>query len=107
MVSPRRRREAVCMLQDRLELSERRAGEILGQPRSTQRYQPKLAEDDEALRRALRKIAKEHKRWGYRRAHAHLLTLGWKVNRKRVQRLWREEGLRVPAKAKKRRRAGE
>ena len=57
-------------------------------------------------RRALRKIAATHKRWGYRRAHAHLLTLGWRVNGKRVQRIWREEGLRVPAKAKKRRRAG-
>ncbi|HUT78324.1 MAG TPA: IS3 family transposase [Polyangia bacterium] len=40
-------------------------------------------------------------------ARAHLLTIGWAVNRKRVQRLWREEGLRLPAKAKKRRRAGE
>jgi transposase InsO family protein len=106
MVSPRRRRETVLVLQDRLDLSERRACEIVGQPRATQRYEPKLASDDEALRRRLRKIAAEHKRWGYRRAHAHLLTGGWKVNRKRVQRLWREEGLRVPATAKKRCRAG-
>ncbi|MGI8726402.1 MAG: IS3 family transposase [Solirubrobacterales bacterium] len=105
-MSPRRRREAVLVLQDRLELSERRACEIVGQPRATQRYEPKLAADDEALRRKLRKVAGRHKRWGYRRAHAHLLTCGWKVNRKRVQRLWREEGLRVPAKARKRRRAG-
>lgn len=106
MVSPRRRREAVLVLQDRLGLSERRACEITGQPRATQRYAPKPAADEEALRRKLRKIAAEHKRWGYRRAHAHLLTGGWRVNRKRVQRLWREEGLRVPQKAKKRRRAG-
>ena len=106
MVSPRRRREAVLVLQDRLDLSERRACQIVGQPRATQRYEPKPATDDQALRRRLRKIATDHKRWGYRRAHAHLLTLGWRVNRKRVQRLWREEGLRVPAKAKKRRRAG-
>lgn len=106
MVSPRRRREAVLVLQDRLGISERRACEITGQPRATQRYEPKLAADEEALRRALRKIAQKHKRWGYRRAHAHLLTLGWSVNKKRVQRIWREEGLRVPAKPKKRRRAG-
>lgn len=46
-------------------------------------------------------------RWDYRRAHGHLLTEGWSVNKKRVQRIWREEGLRVPAKAKKRRRLGE
>lgn len=96
----------MLVLQDRLGISERRACEIVGQPRATQRYEPKLQADDEALRRALRKIAREHKRWGYRRAHARLLTLGWSVNRKRVQRIWREEGLRVPAKATKRRRAG-
>ncbi len=107
MVSPRRRREAVLVLQDRLEISERRACEIVGQPRATQRYVPKRAADDEALRRKLRRIATDHKRWGYRRAHGHLLTLGWSLNRKRVQRIWREEGLRVPAKARKRRRAGE
>ena len=107
MVSPRRRREAVLVIQDRLGLSERRACEIVGQPRSTQRHQPKLAADEEALRRALRKIAAEHKRWGYRRAHARLLTEGWQINRKRTQRIWREEGLRVPLKAKKRRRAGQ
>lgn len=106
MVSPRRRREAVLVLQDRLDISERRACQIVGQPRATQRYEPKPAADEEALRRKLRKIATDHKRWGYRRAHAHLLTGGWKVNRKRVQRIWREEGLRVPQKAKKRRRAG-
>ena len=46
-------------------------------------------------------------RWGYRRAHGHLLTEGWSLNRKRVQRIWREEGLRVPARAKKRRRLGD
>lgn len=107
MVSPRRRREAVLVIQDRLGISERRACEIVGQPRATQRYEPKRAEDDAALRKKLRKIAAKHKRWGYRRAHAHLLTLGWRVNRKRIQRLWREEGLRVPAKTKKRRRAGQ
>jgi putative transposase len=46
-------------------------------------------------------------RWGYRRAHARLGQLGWTVNRKRVQRLWREEGLRVPTRRRKRRRLGD
>ena len=46
------------------------------------------------------------KRWGYRRAHARLLEEGREINRKRVQRVWREEGLRVPKKTKKRRRVG-
>ncbi len=95
------------MLVDRLGLSERRACRIAGQNRSTQRHRPQVAPDEEALRRRLRKISEQRPRWGYRRAHGHLLSEGWSLNRKRVQRLWREEGLRVPAKAKKRRRLGE
>jgi len=94
------------MLQDRLALSERRACEIAGQHRSTQRHEPVAAADDEALRRRLRRLAATKPRWGYRRAHGHLLTEGWSVNRKRIQRIWREEGLRVPARKRKRRRLG-
>lgn len=95
------------MLQHRLGLSERRACRIAGQNRSTQRHSPQIASDDAALRRRLRKISEQRPRWGYRRAHGHLLSEGFSLNRKRVQRIWREEGLRVPAKAKKRRRLGE
>lgn len=95
------------MLQARLGLSERRACRVAGQNRSTQRHRPLVAPDDQALRRALRKLSQERPRWGYRRAHGHLLTEGFTLNRKRVQRIWREEGLRVPAKTKKRRRLGE
>jgi len=94
-------------LQDRLGLSERRACQIAGQHRSTQRRESVLARDDDALRARLRKISRERPRWGYRRAHARLVEDGWSVNRKRVQRLWREEGLRVPARRRKRRRLGE
>jgi putative transposase len=95
------------MLCDRLGLSERRACRIAGQHRSTERHEPKRAPDDAALRARLREISKDKPRWGYRRAHARLLEEGWAVNRKRVQRLWREEGLRVPARKRKRRRLGE
>ncbi len=94
------------MLVDRLGLSERRACRFTGQNRSTQRYCPQAAPDDQALRKRLRKLSTDYPRWGYRRAHGHLLTEGWSLNRKRVQRIWREEGLRVPARAKKRRRMG-
>jgi putative transposase len=66
-----------------------------------------VAPDDVALRERLRKLSAERPRWGYRRAHAQLLGEGWSLNRKRVQRIWREEGLRVPVKAKKRRRLGD
>jgi putative transposase len=95
------------MLCERLGLSERRACRIAGQHRSSQRHEPKRAPDDAVLRRRLRAIAAKKPRWGYRRAHAHLLSEGFTLNRKRVQRVWREEGLRVPARKRKRRRLGE
>ena len=95
------------MLRDRLGVSERWACRVVGQHRSTQRHEPKPAEDDAALRAELRKFSEERPRWGYRRAHHHLRELGWEVNRKRVQRLWREEGLRVPVRKRKRRRLGD
>ena len=84
------------MLHDRLELSERRACRVTGQHRSTQRRVRARGRGDDALRAALRAFSRGHPRWGYRRAW------GWGVNRKRVQRLWREEGLRVPVKRRKR-----
>jgi len=95
------------MLRDRLDVSERWACRVVGQHRSTQRHEPVRAEDDAALRAELRKFSVDRPRWGYRRAHHHLREQGWEVNRKRVQRLWREEGLRVPQRKRKRRRVGE
>jgi putative transposase len=95
------------MLEDRLGVSERRACQIAGQHRSTQRHEPRRAQDDGALRARLRKISEERPRWGYRRAHAWLLEEGWSLNRKRAQRLWREEGLRVPVRRRQRQRLGE
>jgi putative transposase len=65
------------------------------------------ATDDAALRARLRKVSRDRPRWGYRRAHALLLEEGWCLNRKRTQRLWREEGLRVPQRRRKRQRLGE
>jgi putative transposase len=95
------------MVRDRLGVSERRACRYVGQHRSTQRREPVPAGDDEALRGELRAFAAARPRWGYRRAHEHLAGRGWGVNRKRVQRLWREEGLRVARRPRKRVRAGE
>jgi len=106
-VSPARRRQAVLMLMDRKGLSERRACEIVGQHRSTQRREPCVAVDDAALRARLRRFSEKRPRWGYRRAHQQLVEEGWRVNRKRVQRLWREEGLRVPRRRRKRQRLGD
>ena len=105
-MSPSQRRRAVRMLVDRFEISERRACRITGQHRSTQRRGERPAGRDEWLRSRLRQISRGHPRWGYRRAWGHLREEGHVVNRKRVQRLWREEGLRVPPRRRKRRRWG-
>ncbi len=95
------------MLQERLGLSQRRACQIVGQHRSTQRHEPAEPDPDRDLRDRLRRLAKRHPRWGYRRAHAVLRREGHVVNRKKIQRLWREEGLRVPPKRRKRQRLGD
>jgi putative transposase len=89
---------------DSQRLSERRACLFAGQHRSTQRHEVTRAPDDRALRARLRKISEDRPRWGYRRAHALLIEEGWQLNPKRTQRLWREEGLRVPQRRRKRRR---
>lgn len=95
------------MLQTRLSFSERRACQITRQHRSTQRHRPKRARDrDDALRERLRFISRSHPRWGYRKAWGVLREQGYEVNRKKIQRLWREEGLRVPRRRRKRQRLG-
>jgi putative transposase len=105
-VSPARRRRAVQHLQQVFGVSQRWACRLVGQHRSTQRHQPVEPDRDRALRAELRQLSRAHPRWGYRRAHAVLREQGWVVNRKAVQRLWREEGLRVPVRRRKRQRLG-
>jgi putative transposase len=105
-VSPARRRRAVTHLQRVFGVPERWACRLVGQHRSTQRHQPAEPDRDRALREQLRAFSRAHPRWGYRRAHAQLCGQGWRVNRKAVQRLWREEGLRVPVRRRKRQRLG-
>lgn len=106
MVSPARKREAVTHLEEVLKVSERRACGVIVQPRSTQRYCGKRRGKDAALAAELRRISAEHPRAGYRMAAALLRRAGMEVNDKRVQRLWRQEGLRVPRKQRKRARLG-
>jgi putative transposase len=105
-VSPARRRRAVEHLQRVLGVSQRWACQLVGQHRGTQRHHPVEPDRDRALRAELRQFSRAHPRWGYRRAHAQLVQRGWRVNRKAIQRLWREEGLRVPARRRKRQRLG-
>lgn len=78
----------------------------MGQPRSTQRYQPRRPEDEERLVRRMTSFARQNPRYGYRRVWALLRREGWKVNKKRIYRLWRREGLKVPKKQHKKRRLG-
>ena len=81
-------------------LSERRACRILQQPRVTQRYESKQPDKDKALVAAMKRLAGEHPRYGYRLITGKLRQEGWYVNKKRVQRLWRKEGLQVPYRRK-------
>src|SRR5215212_5994035 len=104
LLSPARRRKAVLHVQKKFELSERRACQIVGQPRSTQRYVDRRAEGDRPLLERMVTLSGENPRYGYRRVWALLKREGWPVNKKRVHRLWREEGLRVPEEQRKRRR---
>ena len=83
------------------------ARRVTGQHRSTQRRLPARGRGDDALRTELHAFSRGHPRWGYRRAWATLREEGCGVNRKRVQRLWREERLRVPLKRRKRQRLGD
>lgn len=87
-------------------VSERRACRVLGQPRATQQYQPQIRTDEARLRRRLRVLARRHRRYGYRRIIRLLRDEGWRVNGKRVHRLWHLEGLQVPVRRRRKRRRG-
>ena len=83
-------------------MSERRACRVLGQHRSTQRKVPQTPDDEVALTADMIELARQYGRYGYRRITKMLRTVGWSVNKKRVERLWRREGLKVPTKQPKR-----
>lgn len=85
-------------------ISERRACRTLEQPRSSQRYVGTRTEKDTALLQRMIALSAQNPRYGYRRMWALLRREGWGANKKRVQRLWREAGLKVPQKQHKRRR---
>mgnify|MGYP003586312220 CR=1 FL=1 len=75
---------------------------MLGQHRSTQRKAPCGADDEAALTEDIIALARQYGRYGYRRVTALLRDAGWHVNRKRVERIWRREGLKVPQRQPKR-----
>ena len=99
-------RAAADYLQKRYQVSERRASQVLGRPRSTLRYRPRARAPERPLQKAICRLARKHPRWGYRRIHARLEQNGWQVNLKRVHRLWRALGLQRPVRRRKPRKLG-
>ena len=85
-------------------VSERRACQVLDQPRSTQRREAHVPDDEPRLVKRMIELAEQHGRYGYRTITGLLRAEGFIVNHKRIERLWRREGLKVPAKQPKRRR---
>lgn len=77
-----------------LDVSERRACRVIGQSRTTQRYRKRQAADEDQLTERIVELASQYGRYGYRRVTALLRNDGWIVNPKRVQRIWRKEGLK-------------
>ena len=102
LLSPERRRRCVVRVRQQLGASERRACRVLGQSRSTQHRRRKVRADEAALRSDVVRLASRFGRYGYRRVTDMLRIEGWGVNHKRVERIWRQEGLKVPQRQPKR-----
>jgi putative transposase len=83
-------------------MPERLVCRVLGQHRSTQRKRPTTPDDEVALTADIVELARQYGRYGYRRVTALLRGAGWRVNHKRVERIWRREGLKVPTRQPKR-----
>ncbi len=101
-MSPARRRRCVAHVVAKFSVSERFACKVLGQHRSTQRKKPHCRADEDALTADIIRLASRYGRYGYRRITAMLRSEGWTVNAKRVERIWRREGLKVPHRQPKR-----
>src|SRR3954452_17610270 len=103
LLSPARRRVCIEHVRDKLQVSERRVCRALGQHRAAQRKRPRGRDDEKRLTADIIELARQYGRYGYRKI-AELLrsTAGWVVNDKRVERIWRCEGLKVPPRQPKR-----
>jgi putative transposase len=93
-------------LQTECDASQRRGCRVSQQPRSTQRYTPQVKPDEPVLIRRMHELVRRYPRFGYRRIGAMLRAEGRRINLKRVRRLWKKEGFRVPVKTHKKRRLG-
>ena len=88
-------------MRDGFNVSKRRICRVLGQHRSTQRRPPRGRADEEQLVADMIELTRQYGRYGYRRIAALLRDAFWQVNDKRVERLWKREGLKVPIKQAK------
>ena len=107
LLSPERRRLTVTEVRRRLgpeTVSERRACRVLGQPRTTQRYQTQRPAGERKLLAEMRSISHRRPRYGSPRVHRTLRATGWHVNHKRIERIWREENMQVSKRQHRRRR---
>ncbi|MBT3959470.1 MAG: transposase [Gemmatimonadales bacterium] len=95
-------RRCVVHVRQRLGVSERRAWCVLGQARSTQRRVKQVRSEETALRGDVVRLAGRFGRYGYRPVANLLRIEGWQVSHKRVERIWRQEGLKVPKRQPKR-----
>ena len=105
-MSPNQQRAAADYLGERYGVSQRRVCRVMGRSRSTLRYRRSHRTDEPVLTREVKRLARRHPRYGYRRIHAMLARRGWEVNLKRVRRLWIELGLRRPVRLRKPRKLG-
>ncbi len=106
LVSPAGKRRAVEHLRGEWCYTERNACRLVKQPRATQRYEARIDYEERRIRKRLQELAKKHPGSGYRRMTRLLRRAGMKINKKRVQRLWREEGLRNPLRKRRKRARG-
>jgi len=102
MNSPAKKKEAVVQAVENHPISERRACKIFSQSRATQRRAPIKRDDEDVLTHRITALACSFGRYGYRRITALLRMEGFRVNHKRVERIWRECGLKIPQKQQKR-----
>lgn len=105
VVTANQQRTVADYLSETYHLSQRRIGKLLKVHRSTLRYTPRVRSDEEALIRAIQRLARRHPRFGSKRIHACWHREGWQVNRKRARRLWNELGFRRVLRRRKARKS--
>jgi Transposase and inactivated derivatives len=103
MVKPLERRHIACKIQDYYGISERMSCRIMAISQNTKRYKPKENPKNERIIQCLKSLSSKYPRYGYRRLHILLLREGEKINIKRTYRLYKEAGLTLKKKTKKRR----